>query len=128
MASIINKLKPDKVFIDAIQSNIHGFVMNLNHRLSHQCVIIAENRADDKFPVVSAASIVAKVTRDRIINELKTRYGDFGSGYPSDPKTKEWLKTFYKKRGGFPSIVRKSWFTVKQILNSSAQQSLDRYL
>jgi len=50
------------------------------------------NKADALIPVVSAASIVAKVVRDRAVAYLRTAYGEFGSGYPSDPVTQAWLK------------------------------------
>jgi ribonuclease HII len=49
------------------------------------------NKADERIPVVAAASIVAKVVRDRMMAYLKASLGDFGSGYPSDPATVRWL-------------------------------------
>ncbi|HDI02284.1 MAG TPA: ribonuclease HII, partial [Ignisphaera sp.] len=57
--------------------------------------LIVEHRADAKYLVVGAASIVAKYLRDTHIDMLKRTYGDFGSGYPSDMRTIEWLKTYY---------------------------------
>lgn len=70
--------------------------------------IIALNKADEIIPVVSAASIVAKVIRDREIEKLHKIYGDFGSGYPSDEKTIKWLKENMEiaKRD---KIVRQKW-------------------
>lgn len=68
-------------------------------------------KADTIYPVVSCASILAKVTRDRIIEELKSEYGDFGSGYPADEKT----RTFLSKTKDVPFFVRKSWKTFKEI-------------
>jgi ribonuclease HII len=75
------------------------------------------HQADAIYPVVSAASIIAKVRRDELIEELKKELGiDFGSGYPSDPKTKEFLIKWGKKHSGkFPEIVRQSWQTVENI-------------
>lgn len=79
--------------------------------------LIVMNHADESIPVVSAASIVAKVVRDSIIDELKAIYGDFGSGYPSDPRTismlREWIES-----GSVPPIVRRSWATFRRLLNS----------
>lgn len=70
--------------------------------------IIAQNRADEEIPVVSAASIVSKVIRDREIEKLHKIYGDFGSGYPSDKKTIKWLLKNFQiaKEAG---ILRKKW-------------------
>ncbi|AWR96658.1 ribonuclease HII [Acidianus sulfidivorans JP7] len=66
-------------------------------------------KADELFVESSAASIVAKVTRDRIIDSLKEEYGDFGSGYPSDPKTKEWIRQIYSTANPPPKIIRRTW-------------------
>ncbi len=77
--------------------------------------LVAEHFADKKYIAVSAASIVAKVHREKHISQLKRVFGDFGSGYPSDEKTVSWLKEFYLKNGFLPNIVRKSWRTVKEI-------------
>ncbi|CEG13913.1 Ribonuclease HII [groundwater metagenome] len=69
--------------------------------------IISEHFADSKYIEVSAASILAKVERDREIENLKKIYGDFGSGYPSDPKTVTFLKN---NESQIPrEIIRKSW-------------------
>jgi len=77
--------------------------------------IITEHFADKKYVVVSAASIVAKVYREKHIENLKKIYGDFGSGYPSDEKTISWIKEFYLRNKFLPNIVRKSWKTIKSI-------------
>jgi ribonuclease HII len=75
--------------------------------------VISEHQADRNYPVVSAASIIAKVERDHTIEELKCNYGDFGSGYMSDPKTKNFLYTLARKRGEYPDFVRRSWKPAK---------------
>jgi len=74
--------------------------------------IIGENKADDTYPVVSAASIIAKVTRDKEIIKLHKTYGNFGSGYPSDPKTRHFLSHF---KNHYPDIVRKKWSTCNKV-------------
>ncbi|HJJ41272.1 MAG TPA: ribonuclease HII, partial [Methanocorpusculum sp.] len=76
------------------------------------------------YAVVGAASIVAKVTRDRIIEELKAEFGEIGSGYPSDAKTVTFLTEYIKEHGAPPSCARKSWQTVTDILSKSAQKNL----
>ncbi len=71
-------------------------------------------------PIVSAASIVAKVIRDREMDRLKEKFGeDMGSGYPGDPKTKTWLRAQLLKNRlailGLPSCVRVKWSTVRRL-------------
>ncbi len=66
-------------------------------------------RGDARSPIVAAASIVAKEMRERHVRELKKKYGDFGSGYPSDPKTVEWLR-----RNADAPVVRTRWKTVRR--------------
>ncbi|XP_058717690.1 LOW QUALITY PROTEIN: ribonuclease H2 subunit A [Poecile atricapillus] len=79
-------------------------------------------KADALFPVVSAASICAKVARDRAVlhwnflEDLGDPDRDFGSGYPNDPKTKEWLRRNLEPVFGFPQIVRFSWGTAQALL------------
>ncbi|MEM2546048.1 MAG: ribonuclease HII, partial [Candidatus Bathyarchaeia archaeon] len=70
---------------------------------------------DRKYPVVSAASIIAKVERDKEIAELRARYGDFGCGYPTDPATIRFLKHCLEKFGEYPDFVRKSWKPAKRV-------------
>ncbi|MCW4027390.1 MAG: ribonuclease HII, partial [Candidatus Bathyarchaeota archaeon] len=67
------------------------------------------------YPIVSAASIIAKVKRDTAIASLRKQHGDLGSGYPSDPKTIEFLKKWIKTRGSYPEFVRKSWKPARRI-------------
>jgi ribonuclease HII len=83
-------------------------------------------KADALFAIVSAASVAAKVTRDAwmerwIFSEpLPATEADRerGSGYPSDPKTQAYLRDSLDPTFGFPDIVRFSWTTVKNILDS----------
>jgi len=94
--------------------------------------VIVEFKADERFVEVSAASIIAKVLRDQHIELLKKVYGDLGSGYPGDPKTREWLVDFVRKHGFIPPIVRKKWSTLNSISNpdlkTSTQKKLTEFL
>jgi ribonuclease HII len=65
--------------------------------------------------VVSAASIIAKVMRDAAIESLHGGYGDFGSGYITDPKTMSFLRDWRRTHAEYPAIVRLSWKTIKEI-------------
>ncbi|WP_457752529.1 ribonuclease HII [Thermococcus sp.] len=109
------KVKPDIVYIDAADVEEARFGEEIKKRLDFEAEIIAEHKADDKFLPVSAASIIAKVTRDRAIEKLKDEYGEIGSGYPSDPRTRAFLEEYYRQHGEFPPIVRWSWKTLRKI-------------
>jgi ribonuclease H2 subunit A len=89
--------------------------------------ITVESKADSKFPCVSAASIVAKVNRDRIIAdwEFKEKVNfsrEFGCGYPSDPITKKWLRKTIDPVFGFPNMVRFSWKTTKDLIDERGKE------
>jgi ribonuclease H2 subunit A len=79
--------------------------------------ITVSKKADSLYPVVSAASIVAKVTRDRMMVDIERKYkAKMGSGYPSDPNTKLWLDKNTDKVFGFPyDVVRFSWSTTTKL-------------
>ncbi|MEZ0393540.1 MAG: ribonuclease HII [Desulfurococcaceae archaeon] len=79
--------------------------------------VLVEADADAKYLPVSAASVVAKVERDRVASALRMHYGDFGSGYPTDPRTLEWLRAFAALERP-PILVRRKWATLKKIAPS----------
>lgn len=126
------KIKPDVVYADAADVDEERFARELSSRLNFKTEVIAKHRADDIFPVVSAASILAKVSRDTAIEKLKEEYGEIGSGYPSDPRTREFLESYYRKHGRFPPIVRRGWKTLKKIeeklKGTPRQQNLEAFL
>ncbi len=109
------KVKPDVLYIDAADVKEERFGEEISRGLDFAPRIIAEHKADDRFIPVSAASILAKVTRDRLIEALKEEYGEIGSGYPSDPRTRTFLEHYYREHGEFPPIVRKTWKTLEKI-------------
>lgn len=117
MAEIINELKPDIIYIDAADVNEERFGYSIKKLLNYNPKeIISKHKADDLFPIVSAGSIVAKDKRDTLINEIHKKYGNFGSGYPSDIRTVEFLREYVKKYKKPPKIARKSWDTTKKII------------
>lgn len=115
MAKVILMLKPEVAYVDSSDVNPNRFAEQIIKELPFKIKIISEHHADEKYPVVSAASILAKVKRDETIEKIKVEYGDFGSGYPQDPKTIKFLKDWKKKHKEFPSFIRKSWKTIKRI-------------
>lgn len=110
-AEVINVLKPEKAYIDCADVKPENFRLHMLKALKHKCELVIEHNADKSYPVVSAASIIAKVERDMGIAELAKEYGDVGSGYPSDQKTIKFIEEWYKKNKSFPEFVRKSWKT-----------------
>lgn len=83
-------------------------------------------KADSLYPPVSAASIIAKVTRDYCLDQWVFEEGRepksrvFGCGYPSDPLTVAWLGENVDSVYGFPDIVRFSWSSCQRILDEKA--------
>ena len=137
MCEIINSVECDKVFLDSIEANTEKFrreiIAGLNAKLKENIKnkrldIISENFADKRYPVVGAASIIAKVERDRDVAEIRKEYGDFGSGYSSDPRTIKFLKDWIKKNKMYPSFVRWSWITAKEIKKEHDQKNLKTFM
>ena len=127
MAQVINALNPDKVIIDALESDEKKFCKKIANLINNGCEIVAENFADKNYVEVGAASIMAKVTRDNEIAELQKGYSDFGSGYPSDKKTINFLKDCVKSNREFPGFVRKSWLTVRWIQEEMQQRKITNF-
>ena len=130
MAGIINNLKPDIVYIDAIDSSIKTFKARLSKFLRFDPKkTILEHKADVNYPIVSAASILAKVVRDADIVELEQTYGTIGSGYPSDPVTVSFLKKQVKEHGKLPSeITRETWSTAEAFKAKKKQKNLGDFV
>ncbi|MFH1442399.1 MAG: ribonuclease HII, partial [Candidatus Micrarchaeota archaeon] len=76
--------------------------------------IVSENKADYKYPVVGAASILAKSMREKRVSELAAKFGEFGSGYPSDENTMEFLRKHYKEPA-LQKHIRHKWATMRNI-------------
>lgn len=123
-ARIISKMKDRVIYVDAADVDEERFAREIVARVEKDVEIISKHRADSLFPEVSAASIIAKVERDRRIEELKKEIGDFGSGYPADERTKEYLKEYFKKHGDLPPHVRRSWKSARRFLNKKGQSNL----
>jgi len=115
MAKVIAVLKPDMAYVDASDVLADRFKHHIAESLPFQVQIVSEHKADATYPIVSAASIIAKVERDKTISELKGKYGDMGSGYSADPKTLEFLEGWIKRFGSYPDFVRKSWKPAKRL-------------
>lgn len=124
-ALILNELLPDKAILDCPSNNIKAYEDHVRNQVPASVEVVAEHKADLNHVIVGAASILAKVTRDREIEKLKDDVGEnFGSGYPSDPATKRFLELNWDKH---PKIFRKSWASYKKIAKAKAQKGLGEF-
>ncbi len=127
-ATVIERLGAKLAYVDAADTNEDVFARYISKELSSGVRIISKHGADDIYPVVSAASIIAKTKRDAMIEEIKKELGkDFGSGYPSDARTIQFLKDWYSEHGTLPPHTRKSWKTVDRIINEVSITKLDKF-
>ncbi|MDH2906722.1 MAG: ribonuclease HII [Candidatus Nitrosotalea sp.] len=118
MAKVIKKLEADSSYVDSCDVNPKRFGLYISN-IAKTGKIVSSHHADRKYPVVSAASIIAKVNRDRAIEKLRKSH-DLGSGYPSDPKTMRFIREWISKNGNVPVFVRRSWKPIKILLNISS--------
>jgi ribonuclease HII len=114
MAQISLALKCKTIYVDAVDTDEKRFRDELSKRVPG-VFFVSEHAADEKYLVTAAASIVAKVTRDSRIHDLKKLYGEIGSGYPSDIRTINFIKDYFVRHGSLPDFARKSWKTVSRL-------------
>ena len=117
MAQIIESLQPNEAYVDAADTVEHRFGNHIRECLKFKTRIISRHKADRIYPIVSAASIIAKVERDREVAKLRLEHGDFGSGYLTDDKTMIFLKQLLEKNEEYPDFVLKSWKPAKRAKN-----------
>ena len=131
-AKVIGKLKPEICYVDAADVNERRFAQDILSRLSKRPKIISKHKADDIYPIVGAASILAKTKRDEIVCTIaadieKKLNLSLGSGYPADPVTKKFLKTWVEKYKELPPHVRHSWKTAENLMKESKMRTLDDF-
>lgn len=130
-ADVIEQARPDKVFLDLPEPNPERFIRKVKKELPPDLQNIeftAEHGADEEYPIVSAASIIAKSARETHVEELHSKYGyDFRSGYPHDKPTTEFLKTYLEEKGELPPETRMSWSTAERIKQEGQQNQLGDY-
>jgi ribonuclease HII len=122
-AKVIDALGAAEVTVDASDVVAARFRDSIRENLKSGCRVFAAHKADRDYPLVSAASIVAKVERDREVSRLRAKHGDFGSGYPSDPTTRGFFTAMMMEGQPIPDYARKSWKTWLRL-----QESLDAFV
>ncbi len=121
--------RPDKIYIDCPDPITDTFVARLEALTDLTGIkLVVEHKADVKYPVVSAASIIAKVARDLHVDELGKRYNvKMGTGYPHDELAIKAIERYLEKDGKLPPFVRKSWDTAKRLVERRQQKKMSDF-
>lgn len=127
-ATVIERLKPDIAYVDAADTDEENFAHMIRSELKTCPEIVSRHKADETYPVVSAASIIAKVRRDAEIRKIEDEIGEpIGSGYPSDPATIAFLEKWLKEKGSLPPHTRQSWSTILNIQKKLQSRNLEEW-
>jgi ribonuclease HII len=125
MAHVIGKMKVDEVYVDCCDTNPERYREHIaGHLKSAPRAIHSMHHADRINVVVSAASILAKITRDSEIQKIRKRYRDIGSGYPSDERTMLFIRNWVELKKTPPAFARKSWKPLRTMLEGMEQRTL----
>jgi ribonuclease HII len=117
----------DEGHCDAGDVDADRFGDRVETRIETSVSIEATHGADESDAHVGAASIIAKSERERHVAELRERLGEIGSGYPSDPTTRSFLRSYLEEHGSFPPPTRESWSTCASIRAESEQSEIDSF-
>lgn len=127
-AALIERLTPSIAYVDAADVDEEQFRRMIQAQLKCKPKIHSEHKADSTYPVVSAASIVAKVVRDARITEIEEEIGEpIGSGYLTDPVTTSFLEKYVQKNGDLPPHTRRSWMPAKNLMMMKCVRKLDTF-
>ena len=127
-AEVIDKLRPETAYVDAADVDEIEFKRCVRKELAFDVEIVSQHNADELFPVVSAASILAKVCRDREMRTIEDEIAlHIGSGYASDADTIAFLETWIRTHGSLPPHTRASWDTARRLLAESRNHKLDDF-
>jgi ribonuclease HII len=117
----------DEGYVDAGDTNAVRFERNVADAVGADVDLRGEHGADETYPVVGAASILAKSAREAHVADLAAEYGSVGSGYPSDPTTREFLRAYVADHDTLPACARRSWQTSTDVLAAAEQSSLSEF-
>jgi len=121
MAITIRNMKSDKTYVDSCDVNPSRYQRTIKSFLKeNNTKLVSMHHADRLNVVVSGASIIAKVIRDSEISKIRIKYGDVGSGYPSDKKTIKFVKEWFRQKNEIPPFARKSWKPAQMIVSCTA--------
>jgi ribonuclease HII len=124
-ASLIASLRAEEVYADACDVDPRRFSRKIKVQLGYAPKMVCEHKADVRYPVVSAASIIAKTERDRRVREIEEELGQaIGSGYAHDEKSLAFLENWIKEKGDVPPHTRRTWETARRRLSASKNAKL----
>jgi len=128
-ARLIRQVGPEEAYVDACDPNEQRFGEKVFRLAGGGTRVVARHHADRDLPVVGAASIVAKVLRDAALSRLRDRLGpELGSGYPSDPKTVDFVRRKLADGGPTPDWLRRSWATMQRVKPRRPARTLDGFV
>ncbi len=128
--AIEKNLDFERIIIDLPDPNADKFLNRMNKylKMPEKVEVRAEHGADDRYPVCSAASIIAKVERDRHVEKISEEHGlNIKTGYPHEEEVQEYLKEISKEEGEYPDFVRTSWRTAERAKEKEEQSKIDEY-
>lgn len=124
---LMKKIKADRFYIDCPSSNPEKYSKYVQDKYGGNAMLYIEHKADAKYVIASAASIIAKVTRDELIEQIQKKHNiRFGSGYPADPETQSFLVRNWNNKS-YSDIFRKSWASYSKLENKKKQMRLDGF-
>lgn len=131
-SKVVKKLKPEFCYVDSADVNENRFKQDILSQLTFKPEIVSKHKADDIYPIVGAASIIAKTRRDEEVSiierELQQKLDmPMGSGYPADPFTQKFLKAWVTRYKRLPPYIRKSWKTSQNLLKQYNIRKLDDF-
>lgn len=120
-ATMCAKGKLAAVYVDTV-GKPEVYEHQLRQRFPHLRITVT-TKADSKYPIVSAASIIAKTTRDALVERIPYAVG---SGYPADPTAALLVRTKLHRFFGYNpckyDFVRFSWAPVAALMKAHCAQ------
>ena len=127
-ARLVRRSRPCEVHVDACDPVAERFGTRIRELSGHPGAMDSRHRADVDLPAVSAASIVAKVTRDRAIERLRRSLGEeVGSGYPSDPATIRFVRAYLARPRAEAEWLRSSWAPTQRLMRERSARRLESF-
>lgn len=125
-AALVDGMRPDRAIIDLPEPDGERFARKIREEVEgFEGEIVAEHKADENYPVVSAASILAKSARENHTADLKEKYGvDFRTGYSHDQDTIDFLEDYLAEHNELPEETRLSWSTAQRLLKEHEQSDI----
>jgi ribonuclease HII len=124
-AELLDRIAPTEAFLDACDTDESRFARTVGSKLRCHPRLVAKHKADDIYPVVSAASIIAKTVRDEEMERICSSLGIVGmSGYCGDKRTNDFVEGYLKEHGSLPPHTRRSWKNIRKLSSDSKVSKL----